>query len=513
LVPNSFVVLEQLPLTRHGKVDVRALPEPESSRPAFRPPRGVVETRVARLWQAVLGVERVGADDDFFALGGHSLLIPRLLAAIKAELRVSIPVRAVLRSPRLTDFAALVSQHGAGSPSEPAALPDLDELRADARLPDDIRVPATPGGAADAVLLTGGTGVLGARLLADILRHTNAPVYCLIRAESEEDGRRRLRVALAGRGLWRADYETRIVPVPGDLTRPRLGLDQHRLDELADLTGEIYHSAALINLLYPYGLLRPTNVDGTLNVVRLAARTRAKHLHFISTLGVFFSEAFAGHTVSEWDEPADPTGIGSTFATSKWVADALVRQVRERGATATVYRLARVTGDSGTGESKVDDLFCRTLKTYVQLGVAPVDGELDISPVDHLARAIGALSRLRANRDFHFRCRTTLPQGELIKAIAEFGYPLEVVDTGEFWGRVGKSIGERDDLGMAPFAGVRGLPSGSRAPVIDCTDTERVLAGLGITHPVPDAELIRRYLAYFVRVGFLPEPASTVRSR
>lgn len=511
LVPNAIVVLEALPLTRHGKVDLKALPEPESSRPAFTAPRGAVETRMARLWAEVLKVDRVGADDDFFALGGHSLLIPKLLAAVKIELGLEISARAVLRNPRLADFAAEVDQHGAGTRAEPAALPEVPELRADARLPDDVRPGENPDRTEGSVLFTGGTGVLGARLLADVLQHTTDAVYCLVRAESEDDGAVQLRNALETRGLWRPHYATRIIPVPGDLTRPRLGLEHRRFDELSERVGMIYHSAALINLLYPYGLLRPTNVDGTLEVLRLAARGGSA-VHFVSTLGVFFGEAFAGRVVTERDEPTDPTGIGSTFATSKWVADGLVREARERGVPATVYRLARVTGDSRTGESKVDDLFCRTLKTYVQLGYAPADGELDISPVDYLARAIGALSRqpVSANRDFHFRCSTALPQSGLTEAITEFGYPLEIVDTAEFWGKVAAGIGEREDLGMAPFAGVRSLPSGPGAPLIDCTDTETVLAGLGLIHPVPDAELIRRYLDYFVQVGFLPEP---VRSR
>jgi amino acid adenylation domain-containing protein/thioester reductase-like protein len=507
MVPNTVVTLDALPLTRHGKVDLKALPRPRTGRPTFTAPRGPVEIALASLWSELLDAERVGADDDFFALGGHSLLIPTVIARVRDALGVNVPARALLQAPRLAEFAAAVHRHAAGTAAEPEALPPAATLHADARPPGGVRPrkskrDSEPG----AAFFTGGSGMLGVRLLADVLEHTDTEVHCLIRAGSAQEGAARLRDALATRDRWRPGYAGRIVPVPGDLTRPRFGLDQRRYDELARRTGTIYHSAALINILYPYQMLRPTNVDGTLRVLELAVHDRLKAVHFISTLGVFFGAAFAGRTVTERHEPTDPTGIGSTFATSKWVADGLVREARRRGVPATVYRLARVTGDSVTGESKVDDLFCRMLQTYVQLGAAPGTGELDISPVDYLARAIGLLSRQprSINRDFHFRTSTTLPQAELTEAITGFGYPLDVVEGPEFWARFGRS--ERDDLGMAPFAGIRGLPGGAAAPILDCTDTERTVADLGLTHPAPDAELIRRYLEYFVRVGFLPAP-------
>src|SRR5207245_10293650 len=73
MLPGAFVTLEALPLTPNGKVDRRALPEPDAG-PAGREPVGKLERRLAEVWAGVLGVERVSADDDFFALGGHSLI-------------------------------------------------------------------------------------------------------------------------------------------------------------------------------------------------------------------------------------------------------------------------------------------------------------------------------------------------------------------------------------------------------------------------------------------------------
>ncbi|NEA49640.1 non-ribosomal peptide synthetase, partial [Streptomyces sp. SID10815] len=85
LVPARYVVLDRLPLTAHGKVDHRALPAPaRAAHSAHTPPRGPVEEALCRVWSEVLGVDRVGADDNFFDLGGDSILSIRAVAAARA---------------------------------------------------------------------------------------------------------------------------------------------------------------------------------------------------------------------------------------------------------------------------------------------------------------------------------------------------------------------------------------------------------------------------------------------
>ncbi|MCH7420980.1 phosphopantetheine-binding protein, partial [Pseudomonas mosselii] len=75
LIPQAFVRLDELPLTRHGKLDRKALPEPAIlADQAYAMPEGPVETIIAALWAEVLGIAQVGRHDNFFELGGHSLL-------------------------------------------------------------------------------------------------------------------------------------------------------------------------------------------------------------------------------------------------------------------------------------------------------------------------------------------------------------------------------------------------------------------------------------------------------
>jgi len=129
MVPGAWVVLTALPLTPSGKVDRRALPEPGEPAAAHVPPRTPTEVALAEIWAELLGVERVGAEDGFFALGGHSLLGARLLTRVREAFGVELPLRAVFESPRLSALAAEIDRL-AGSGAAAAAPPIVPVERA-----------------------------------------------------------------------------------------------------------------------------------------------------------------------------------------------------------------------------------------------------------------------------------------------------------------------------------------------------------------------------------------------
>jgi amino acid adenylation domain-containing protein len=95
MVPSHFAVIDRIPLTPNGKLDRRALPEPEVSggNDRFDPPQGAVEEAMAALWQEVLGAPRVGRHDNFFELGGHSLMAIQITALLSQRHGIDVPVR------------------------------------------------------------------------------------------------------------------------------------------------------------------------------------------------------------------------------------------------------------------------------------------------------------------------------------------------------------------------------------------------------------------------------------
>ncbi|MDE3155812.1 MAG: amino acid adenylation domain-containing protein [Acidobacteriota bacterium] len=524
MIPSAVMALDALPLTPNGKIDRRALPVPDRAggeQAGAVAPRDEDERRMAALWSEVLAAGVRSIHDDFFDLGGHSMLAARLLSAVQRVFGVDVPLRVLFEAPTVEAFTRAVRLLAAGIPlvSRPT---DPHRLESRALLDEDI-VPAQDVAPDEPrrILLTGATGFLGTYLLAALLEETTADLVCLVRAADAEAGRQRLQRALEAFELWRPAYASRISAVPGDLGRPGLGIDAAAWEDLATGIDAIYHNGALVNFAQPFRALEAANVGGTREVLRLACRRRTKPLHYVSTMDVLGA---AYYRAGERDGQPPPEGLATGYAESKWVAERLVHLARARGLPVTIYRPARIVGDSRTGAWNTDDFASRAIKGLIQLGAAPAVHPIDnMSPVDHVSRAIVGLSRVPASRQvpaFHVVNPHAFEWDRMFGFIRERGYPLASIPYRAWHQRLVAACAAGDDNALRPLlplfpvppAAVQDpsveLPPPGPVPQARCSVTVEALETIGLACPVIDEALLTRYFDYFVRIGFLaPAPA------
>lgn len=535
MVPSIFMTLEALPLTPNGKVDRGALPPPAQTRPdrqaLYVPPRTPLELELSEICAQVLGLESrngqpaVGVNDNFFDLGGHSLLGTRLIFLLREKYGLEpaqLPLRALFEQPTVAYLAQTIERVRRGENGSVAVRSDfirrgqlsLEQLNAEARLAADIQAGSLiyehvedPG----QILLTGATGFVGAFLLHDLLRHTAAQIHCLLRADSIENGILRLRRNLEAYSLWDESFVSRIQPVPGDLAEPGLGWSPEDFTRLAREVDVIYHNGAMVNFVYPYSVHRPSNVLGTQEVLRLASQTRLKPVHFVSTLSILYAGGVNDGRV--FREDADLNEVGAPFggyAQSKWVAEKLVVQAGERGIPVAIYRPGLVSGHSVTGAWNTDNLISSMTRACVLLGCIPdLDVEVNIVPVDFVSAAIIELSKRPENfgKVYHL----DNPEPAHFHVLAEWlqmqGLQTHALSFDDWRAELFRQIPRMPSDGWEPYLPLLEEVEEQQVfmPVFDLTNTLTALEGSAIRcHPV-NAQLFSTYLNYFVPRGFLPK--------
>src|SRR5215212_10680940 len=266
-VPSVFVELESLPIqATSGKVDRSELPSPPPrptqedaggvTRLPATAPRSEKEALLTRIWEGVLRLDEgeVRPEDDFFDLGGHSLAAAQLSSRVEQGFGVHVSMPLFMEDPTLAglcDRIETLQRDGKDVQSQPS-----EELRAEAVLDPEIAPqPAAKNGTqtlrdAGNVFLTGSTGFLGAFLLEGLFSTTNARVHCLVRQRGDAGEMESIETNLRRYGLWRPEWEERIVPVAGDLGERLFGMADEEFDALAKEVDLLIHAAAVVNLAY-----------------------------------------------------------------------------------------------------------------------------------------------------------------------------------------------------------------------------------------------------------------------
>ena len=487
----------------------------------------LVRSRIA----ALLGLDgpaAVRVDAPLPELGFDSLSSVQLRNGLDAATGLRLPPTVVFEHPTARALAErilhelLPAEPGApqlpGEPGEPGATGSRTGfgsgagLAEDVVLPEDIRPAATVVPVAEdprEVLLTGATGFVGAFLLRDLMRGTDAVVRCLVRGEDEADARERLTANLRWYGLLDDIDPARLDVLVGDLAAPLLGLAPEVFDGLARSVDLVVHGAAQVNWLQPYAALQAANVGGTTELLRLAARHRTVPLHYLSTTGVFARPVTAGVPLGPDDPTGPPEELRTGYTRSKWVAEQVVGLARERGLPVTVHRVDLVSGDQRGGACQTRDFVWLSVKGLLQAGAYPagLGGGFQLVPVDYVSAAVLALTRRpdAVGRTFHLSGRAPVTFAEIVGHLRSFGRDLTELAP-EAWR---ERVTADPDNALLPLLESFEAVSGDRATdvylPIDSSLTDAALADTGIIRPVPTRELFRTYHDFFTRTGYFPQ--------
>ncbi|RKT54533.1 thioester reductase-like protein [Saccharothrix australiensis] len=480
------------------------------------PPEERSAALLALVLEQVAGVLGLGSADASLAdkplpeLGFDSLTSVELRNRLGAVTGHALPATVAFDHPTAARLAAFLGAEYFGA-EEPGggAGPDY---AADALLPDDVRPGGpTPTGPPAQVLLTGATGFLGAFLLRDLLHRTAADVvHVLVRADDADHGHRRLVEALDWFRLTDDVDLSRVRVHPGDLAEAGLGLPAEVFDELARTVDVVYHAGAAVHWLHPYEALRAANVGGTTEVLRLASRHRAVPVHVVSTVGVFAGKAAHGGPTRVDDPTGPPQDLPSGYLRTKWVAEQLVEQARERGLPVSLYRVDVVSGDRRTGACQTRDFIWLSLKGLLQARAVPAGlrAPIRLLPVDYVSAAVVELGNRGAGGTYHLHNESTMDLAEFVDRLRAAGYELAEVDRDTWRDRV---RADRDNA-LVPLLHAFELmtddPEGFY-PAMDVSATERDLAGSGVVCPPLGPELFDTYVRFFVDTGWFPTPAAT----
>ncbi|TGJ83575.1 hypothetical protein E0Z10_g5169 [Xylaria hypoxylon] len=534
MIPAVWIQMDALPTHEvSGKVDMKRLPSPTRSRsPGKAQADGekqdtdqkITLKDIAKIWASILNIPYstvIQEEHGFFDLGGHSLALVELITRLTGTYGFPVPLARLAGNPTLQGHLEVVRNARDGhTAAVQADLPRV--LETDSILPAEFQPKSTAMkrlSEAETVLLTGTTGYLGAFLLHTLIETTTARVICLVRfTDVSEDrnqagGMARVRSNLLDLGLWNDSMLERIEILPANLSRTRLGLSPDAFDELASRVQVIIHSAATVNLVYPYAAMRGANVIGTREIVRLACKAGAT-VHHISTNGVLPNsvEGWAEDSMVAIDDV--PEKLLDGYGQTKWVAEQLILAAAERGLPARIYRPGTISGHSTSGSSNTYDLVNALVVESLQLGRAPnVDGwYAEMTPADFVSKAILSIADIAGTKQrvFHLGDPNPLPTKELFDILGELGYPtkpLEWEDWVALWNEQrgsgpGNKIFTVDILrrGMPTIEALKWIT------VLKDPETAPLLAKAGLERPKIDNKLFETYTRHFCARGWLPRP-------
>ena len=513
MIPTVFVQLDEMPQTPNGKTDTKRLPEPKVNL-NYVAPKTRLEHDICAIFSSILNIETVGVEDNFFEIGGTSLIASKLIIELLKQ-GYTVRYDDIFKNKTPRALAKLLS--GESIAEELDLMEDViknydyDEINK--LLKENTLENFSDGENLELgnVLLTGATGFLGIHILYEFIKNEEGKIYCMLRKGSFDSCEERLMDVM--NYYFDEDFTdligSRIIAVEGDITE---------IDDFKKLEDEpidtVINSAALVKHYTADDYIFKVNVDGVINGLKFAqTRNNIKYVQ-ISTISVLSSYSLNedAYPNQEYNERTlyYEQDLENKYVCSKFLAERAVLQAATKGLSVKIIRVGNLMSrySDGTFQKNYDtNAFLNNIKTIKKLGAMnPVmaSEKVDMSQIDYVAKGILALCKTPdKSRVFHCMNNHYISNRDIVDALKTYGYEIAEVDFEEFKQIYEHNINENiQGIITADFSIDDIDEEDDFEENVEIEQTVDILHSLGFDWPKPDKMYLKRLFDYLNKFDY-----------
>ncbi len=441
MVPTAYLQMSEMPMTDNGKTNVRLLPEPVPVTLAeYVAPANDTEKFFCEAFRKALKLDRVGALDDFFEIGGTSLVVTSVVLTA-SENGYPITYGDIFKCSTPRSLAELFSKE---SPIQVGALFDFenyDYTKINSLLEGNTLEAFRSGARREIgnILLTGATGYMGIHLLAQFLSEEKGTAYCMIRKGSYKTARERMESMLFYyfEDKYAEEFQSRVQVMEGDVT------DYKWFEQFEKLPIDtVFNCAANVKHFSSGTDIEDINVGGAVNCVKLCEKLGARLIQFSTVSVAGTTDDTSKLQKQSLDEKTLYYGqtLDNKYTSSKLMGERMVLEAAaERGLDAKIIRVGTLAARESDGEFQINFLtnnFMGRLRSYSILGCFPysmLENQVCMGPIDTSCKAFLLLSRTpKPCCVFNAVNNHTLPLGDIICQMGFMGINIRMVEYEEF---------------------------------------------------------------------------------
>ncbi|VVP92975.1 non-ribosomal peptide synthetase [Pseudomonas fluorescens] len=503
--PVAWTELSSMPFASNGKVDRKALLQLPVSVQASGPkclPANADEALLLEIWAELLELPNsdISTDESFFNLGGHSILLSRMLLRLREEFGRSISINRFIELPTIIKLATLVRGTDDSAVLSAQAMADAE------RALQIEPLPISRMGDVHKVIVTGANSFVGVHIVEALLGWGASEVACLVRDGGGQTAVQRFADSLRENRLEHLDL-SRVRVYAADISRPQLGLNDEDYQRLDREFGALVHNAANVNHVLDYESLAADNVEPIFALLRLCEGQSKKVFNFVSTLSASSTVDDAGRVLELPAAQTPPIYIRNGYNLSKWVGERILERARERGVRVNLYRPGNISFNSLSGVCQPHkNRLMLMLKGSIQLGQVPAFAlNFDLMPVDFLARFIAFhASRYSPERAvFNLHNPEPLSWDAYVASFRETGSEFALVSVADWQQQLGRVDADNALFGVLGFY-LNGFEEDiGDISLIGHANAEAGVQQMGAHYPQKSPALLRRGCDYLKEINFI----------